>query len=803
MNRNIFKLLFALLFLFVFTIIKAQRIDTLLSYYAAKYPTERMHLHFDRAVYSPGETIWFKAYIMAGALPSNISKSIYVDWADTKGNVLAHQQFPVIESSARGQFEVPAKFAGNAVHVRAYTKWMLNFDSAFLFDKDIRILQKKSVKATEKMPVIEASLQFLPEGGNSVEGLKNKVAFIAIDQFGKPVNIKGDVTDSKGNKIAALKPEHDGMGYIWLQPQAGETYTAKWTDEQNNAHQTILPPALKEGITLQIFDGGNKKIFNVQRTDNVGDNLKLIHIIATYRQQLVYMANINLAEHKTVTSSIPLTEIPQGGMIVTLFDNDWKPLAERITFVNDPSSIFTPEVGFAKLSFNKRGENELIINVVDTVNANLSVSVTDAGLGTDSTDNILSRMLINGDLRGKIYRAPYYFSDTTDIIYRHLDLVMLTHGWRRYNWDKIFAHELPSIQYPADTGYMTFSGKIFGARPDAIRAAGSMVMIIQQLKDSSKQMQYVTPQPDGTFNDPQFVPFDSARVYYTFAANKSMNDLVSVRFLTDKLLPPASLKLNRNSALFADYDTTDDARNRFFAEQQEKILAAIEGHRLQDVTVQSRVKSPTEKLDEKYASGLFKGGDAAAQFDLMNDPFAASSMNVFQYLQGRVAGLQITTNGSDASLSWRGGTPNIYLDEMPADISMAGNIPMTDIAYIKVFRPGTMLTGSGGGGGSIAIYTKKGGDRPVEPGKGLPSKLIEGYTYMKEFYSPNYLSLDPRNEHPDMRSTLYWGPMILTDPQNHEKRIRFFNNDATKSFRIVVEGLAQDGRLTHVEKVLE
>jgi hypothetical protein len=209
-------------------------------------------------------------------------------------------------------------------------------------------------------------------------------------------------------------------------------------------------------------------------------------------------------------------------------------------------------------------------------------------------------------------------------------------------------------------------------------------------------------------------------------------------------------------------------------------------------------------LDDKYASGLFKGGDAAASFDLMNDPFAASSMNVFQYLQGKVAGLQITTNGSsDASLSWRCGKPNIYLDDVPSDINMAGNIPMADVAYIKVFRPGTMLTGSGGGGGSIAIYTKKGGDRPADPGKSLPSKLIEGYTYMKEFYSPNYNTFNPRNEQADMRSTLYWGPIILTDPQNHEKRIRFFNNDATKSFRVVVEGLAQDGRLTHIEKVLE
>ena len=50
-------------------------------------------------------------------------------------------------------------------------------------------------------------------------------------------------------------------------------------------------------------------------------------------------------------------------------------------------------------------------------------------------------------------------------------------------------------------------------------------------------------------------------------------------------------------------------------------------------------------MDEKYASPLFSGGDAY-QFDVQHDPFAKSAISVFQYLQGKVAGLNITTASS-------------------------------------------------------------------------------------------------------------------------------------------------------------
>ena len=38
----------------------AQKTDSLVT---AQYPSQKIHLHIDKDIYLPGETIWFKAYL--------------------------------------------------------------------------------------------------------------------------------------------------------------------------------------------------------------------------------------------------------------------------------------------------------------------------------------------------------------------------------------------------------------------------------------------------------------------------------------------------------------------------------------------------------------------------------------------------------------------------------------------------------------------------------------------------------------------------------------------------------------------
>jgi hypothetical protein len=218
---------------------------------------------------------------------------------------------------------------------------------------------------------------------------------------------------------------------------------------------------------------------------------------------------------------------------------------------------------------------------------------------------------------------------------------------------------------------------------------------------------------------------------------------------------------------------------------------------LKEVNINAKKPTPVETTEKRYASGMFSGGDGYT-FDLTEEN--PTSFNVFQYLQSRVPGLQINGDMNNPTLSWRGGAPGVYLDQMPVDIGTVATMPMTDVALIKVFRP-PFMGGFGGGNGAIAIWTRRGGDNKGDPNaKGMELLKKGGYKIIKEFYSPDYAVKKAVHGLADKRLTLYWNANLRYDTTNHTARVIFYNNDFTKNFHVVVEAMDQFGRVGRVEK---
>ncbi|QEC68141.1 hypothetical protein FRZ67_12830 [Panacibacter ginsenosidivorans] len=804
MQKPFFLLFIIMLPLSLFAQVKnKEAFTTNLQQLGNGFPQEKIYIQFDKPAYAPGETIWYKAYIVSGTTPSLISANLYVDCADPAGKVLSHMVLPVLQSSAKSNFDIPATYGGSSIHIRAYTKWMLNFDSAFLFEKDIRIIQQKA--AVKTIPAINKPIvDFFPESGDCIAGINSKIAFKAIYDNGRPFTVKGSVVNSKGEVVADLKTIHDGMGYFYLDAKINEKYTARWKDEQGKQYETALPAVKNTGISLEVKIAEGKRGFVIKRNAASAGNLQQVQLVATMDQQLVYMANVNLKESLVAGGAIPVSELPTGILQLTVFDSNWVAVAERITFINNNDYIFEPEVGFSTLGTSKHGKNVLIINVPDTLEANLSVAVTDAAIGIDSSDNIVSRLLLTGELKGNVYKPAYYFSDNSDSLQNQLDLVMLTNGWRRIKWDDLTAGKMPTIKYPNDTSYLTLAGKVFGISAADIRQSAILFLILDHKSDSTRNALQVTLDKDGNFSDPNVILFDTTRIYYQFVANKDMVNSTEVAFNNGTLPSPAKIYFDKSKSRYF-LDSAAENRTLFFANAEARLAKLMEGNTLQGVTVTTKTKSREQVLDEKYTSGLFSGGQAR-QFDVENDVSAQGSMDVLNYLKGRVAGLNIsgqTGPGSQASVSWRGGTPSFYLNEMNVDVTQLTSISMSDVAFIKVFNPPFFGAFGGGGSGAIAVYTKKGGPNTAAKGKGLPSKLVIGYAPEKQFYSPNYGTFDQRNEYEDLRSTLYWNPMVITTGKNRLVRLTFYNNDITNSFRVIVEGVTKDGRIAHIEKLIE
>ena len=105
MNR--LTLLICTTFLFG-TSLFGQSPDSALSVYNSKFPQEKLHIHFDKDTYLPGETIWMKAYLISESRPSGVSKNLYFDWTDVDGRLLLHSVSPITEGDTLCSSNLPS-----------------------------------------------------------------------------------------------------------------------------------------------------------------------------------------------------------------------------------------------------------------------------------------------------------------------------------------------------------------------------------------------------------------------------------------------------------------------------------------------------------------------------------------------------------------------------------------------------------------------------------------------------------------------------------------------------------------------
>ena len=801
MKSHKHKILFFFILIFLFSKTQAQIYDSVLNVYEEQYPKEKIHMHFDRTIYNAGESLFFKLYVLSGIEWTSLSKNVYVVFYDDNGKFLKETVAPLFQSSSKGSFDIPKDYNGAYIHIKAYTRWMLNDDSVFAYEKNIPINIGMAVKQKKAVNLL-TRVEVFPEGGVLVNDLKSKVAFKATNATGAPVFIKGLLVNNKNKVLDTLKVLHDGMGVFILKPTAGESYQLNWTDENGQKGTSNMMPANESGVVMNVKIDIDKATVFVERNMVVPDNFKKMRLLVHQNQHLIYTVQFKGEERLAQKASLPIDELPTGVVQFSLFTDDWLPVAERIVLVNNRLHEFNAQVNIQISNLNKRGKNVLELYVKDTTMANMSMSITDASVVLPEQQNIYTDFLLNNDIKGKVYNPAYYFSSDADSIAAHLDLVMLTNGWRKFDWEKIKNKVLPTRLYPKETDLMKIGGKVYSNTASRV-GDGLLLNLIIQAKDSSKKLLFLPIGMDGGFEDKTAFFNDTSKIYYS-VNGKTKNTSFAVRF-ENGLLNQNFKKLNLDADRFDNSWSDSFAREKLNSilleqERQKKYLASLT---LSEVVVRARTKSPVQILDEKYTTGLFAGGDAIS-FDLSADANVIASIDILTYLQAKVPGLAITTGGSQASATWRGSNTDFFLNEINTTIDQVRNLSISDISYIKALRPPFFGSVGGGSGGAIAIYTKRGANNKGgnDNKKGIEYAVLGGYSVFKEFYNPNY-DKQTENFEMDNRATIYWNPYLLTNKKSSRVRIEFFNNDISKKLQVVLEGINANGRLARVVKYIE
>jgi hypothetical protein len=785
-------------FLNIFHAVLAQTPEAQLAKVNANSYPEKIYIHYDKPAYFAGETIWFKAYLMEGLYPAASSTVLAVELLNDSGRIIDKRILPIRTGATAGDFVLPANLLQGSYTIRAYTRRHMSYDSKKMYVHAFSIYNPTNVRALANTASDSYMVTFFPEGGNFIGSIKNTIAFKCTDKWGYPKEIEGKILDAKGTSITSFKSTHDGMGKFIFTPRLGEKYLAECIINSAVNKVVPLPEVMSQGAGLTIISTGSETYFNVDAGTITIPGLMPAYVMGVEENLVAFKLPLDVTA-KESKQKIPVEKLPTGILQVTVFNANHQPLAERLIFVN--SGDYVPPSSFRTdtLDLDKRKKNAFSFSIDDTTAGTFSVAVTAYNGDANTTDNIISRLLLTDDIKGDVYAPAYYFEKNDEQHARDLDLVMLTNGWRRYNWNEILAYNNNPPVFK-DPGFLSLSATAL----DPVTKApykNKALSIYAKTKDNFDDFFGVNTDSSGSFKLNEMIFEDTLKLSFTSTNNKKEK-----LYLAIKNQPIHNLFfVNETGIPILKYRPVDENtfyyKNNFNRPRQNYTPAGL---LMKEIEIVTKAKSEKEKYEKKFVSGRL-GSFANAEIDFLKEP-VNDGQNILEYLKSRLAGVNISGGPSEYNVNYRGnrsmtGGPTpmaLFLDEFQVESSQLSTIQTSNVAMVKVFS--NALTSSGG---ALAVYTKRGGDSQSFLSVEKTEILLEGFSPTREFFSPDYDDGKSGNIAADERSTLYWNPYLTTSAQNNRVRFSFYNSDNTKQFRVIIEGVLVDGRLLYIEKILK
>ncbi|MGY4537158.1 hypothetical protein ACVW0P_001574 [Mucilaginibacter sp. UYNi724] len=671
-----------------------------------------------------------------------------------------------------------------------------NIRKEFLNDAYIEteIFINKAQSVKRRFAIINNSgkvdVQFFPEGGRFVNGLRSKVAFKATLPGGYGANVTGYVVDQANKTVAEFETAHAGMGVFPLQPVVGIKYTAVVKDASGKESRYPMPVADDEGYVLAV---------NNNRADSVAIIISTSKLLIGKAAALVMQQN-NVVKYAIkakidqpyVKINVAKNLFSTGILQVTLLSAEANPLAERLIFIehNDQLKL---NISNNKASYGKREkvQMQLALNDADDVpvQGNLSVAITDAGkvkINEDKQTTIYSNLLLTSDLKGFIEKPNYYFNPANEGRAKYLDYLLLTQGWRRFKWADAKLGKLDGITYQPEK---------------SIGVSGRVTTLGNKVMPNGKLTLYGST-PQGTLLVDTVT--DDKGNFVIDGLNFTNNVKFVVRAKNAKGKDRVRIVLNKVPApKYESYNVVDDAAADNFIDylmstqkRFDQFPAGMPGRTtmLKEVTIRDR-KTSDNSIKGSSALGL-SGADRVIKKDRL---VAYSSL--LQAFYG-VAGIEVRNEivyriGRVTSITRPRGEPmTVMLGGMTIDPSTLKDISPLDVEGIELFTSGasTVIYGDAGVWGVIQITMKKGGEMYRLPITYLDKILVRGYSPQREFYSPAYDHPNDRDAETDLRSTIYWQPNVVTDADG-KATVSYFTADEPGTYHVVVEGLNLEGKL--------
>ncbi len=760
---------------------------------------EKLYLHIDRELFSPGERVWFKSYLVSGIDHRLIKgyKNVYVQLINDKGDIADQRLLLSYNGVAMGDFFLSDSIDDGNYVVRAYTKYLQNFGEESYFHRKIIVSGAKSSLELNgnfrEEKATEIDVAFLPEGGSLVLNAINHVAFKAIDKTGKGVSVSGKIVDEDGNEVVPFRTRYKGMGKFILMPQEGKSYFAQVDGFSNFSY--MFEPASEKGISLNYKADGNYLLFTLSRNFKYSRPQEYL-LIALHKGTELFSTQIAINEFQ---QAVRLYKglFPLGVSQITVYNRDGEKVAERLVFVRNANDTKV-QINSFKSEYKSREKVEInLLSLLpdnDSILIPVSVSVVNEDYlsAAGNNQNIESYLLLDSELKGPVESPATFFTDEPGISAdEKLDLVMMVNGWRSYYWNEL--DKFTGVKLPGWADYgLVIGGNVtrtWGGKPVN---EGKVVL---GPFSGGFLLEETTTDEDGNFSFEKLYLKDSALVMINAEAengNKRIRidieqplgfDSLVADGQFNKICPDIQVPMKFYREIYY----------RQMAEQEyEKELGTI---LLDEVNIGGKRMSRTDGHFRLY-------GEPDISFSITHDDWTFASIS--DYLETKVPGVVVDADG--ISIRAGSGNPLLLVDGLEVTWDYVNYLHLGDVDKIEILKsPGLLAVyGSRGGNGVIAVLTKMGGgelnDEFVRRIPGRITPRVAGFHQPRQFYSPKYSPNTINDPKPDFRPTLYWNPEVSFN--GSEAKIEFFTSDNLARYHVFVEGISKNGKIIYGTAVI-
>ena len=466
-----------------------------LTAFGQRIPQEKVFIHMDNSCYFLGDTIWFSAYTRETATgkPSPLSRVLYVELLNHDGYLVERKLIELNKGRGDGFFALDKNIQYSGFHeLRAYTRWQLNWGEfehkhslaaeKWFVDKELerkyyrdyhklysrvfpvydkpkeegslarnmtlRRLQRYFSKDMDKR---ELTLNLFPEGGNLVAGIPNRVAFEATWDDGEW--LEGWLhfgTDS----VPAV---HRGRGVITLTPQKDMEKEVVFITKDGEKVKAKLPEIKEGGAAMQVEQKGG--------TVEIGIRLSASMLPDSMAMTVMHEGKVKAfftMDGKEKTFRIDSEALQAGVHQATVFDTQGRVYADRLFFVRRTETE-CPTLTFTVPKDECKPYEKINLEINGTEgNTPISLAVRD-NYGSDAlfdNGNIMTEMLLASEIKGFIPEPGWYFEKDDEQHRQALDLLMMTQGWRRFDWQDMAVKGKWELAQPAEQAPIIM-GKVY------------------------------------------------------------------------------------------------------------------------------------------------------------------------------------------------------------------------------------------------------------------------------------------------------------------------------------------------------